>query len=117
MPGNGTIDTTGHRPLGVRQFNVYRIHDRIELCVDLVGIDRKSIDLRIEPGLVTLCGVRGTPKPPRRDGETLKIINMEIDHGPFCRKIRLPGKIDLARAENQHVDGPLRIRMPLSEAV
>ncbi|MEZ6189908.1 MAG: Hsp20/alpha crystallin family protein [Phycisphaerales bacterium] len=35
----------------------------MHICVDLAGIDRDKIDVRIEPGRLTVSGVRHAPEP------------------------------------------------------
>lgn len=93
--------------------NVYRMERRIELCVDLAGVEPATIDLRVEPGKLVLRGVRHAPEPPRRQDERVRIVSMEIDHGPFCRTIGMPELVDLSRVESQYANGLLWIRLPL----
>ena len=38
---------------------------------------------------------------------------MEIDHGSFCRTIRLPVQVDLGRVESTYDNGLLWIRLTL----
>jgi HSP20 family protein len=92
--------------------NVYRLERRIEVCVDVAGMQRDTIEVRVEPGRLTIRGVRPAPEPPRTD-EAMRIIAMEIDHGPFARVIPLPGEVDLSRVESRYENGMLWIRVPL----
>ncbi len=92
--------------------NVYRLERRIEVCVELAGMDREAIDVRVEPGRLTIRGVRPAPEPPRRD-EAMRILAMEIDHGPFVRVIVLPPEVDLSHVESSYDQGMLRVRLPL----
>ena len=93
--------------------NLYQLDDRIEVCVDLAGVDPKKIDVQIEPGRLIISGERGTPEPPREDGETIRIVAMEIDHGQFCRTVALPDVVDIRRAESEYKSGLLWVRLPL----
>lgn len=95
--------------------NSYRLERRIVICVDLAGIDRKHVEVRVEPGQLTIRGVRHPPEPRFSPGELLRIDSMEIDHGRFCRMLRLPDQVDLLRVESEYVDGLLWIRLPLRE--
>ncbi|MEE9213134.1 MAG: Hsp20/alpha crystallin family protein [Phycisphaeraceae bacterium] len=96
--------------------NLYRLANRLEVCVDLAGVERKSIDVRVEPGRLTIRGLRAAPEPPRDADEVMRILTMEIDHGSFCRVLKLPERVDLARIESEYKNGLLWVRLPLREA-
>ena len=93
--------------------NVYRIEDRVEICVDLAGVSRDRLDVHVEPGRLTIRGVRHPPEPPRQEGKELRILCMEIDHGSFSREVGLPDDVDTKRAESEYRDGLLWVRLPL----
>lgn len=94
--------------------NVYQLKGRLEICVDLAGIERDAIDVRVEPGRVSIRGVRPAPDPPAYQDETpLRILSMEIDYGPFCRTITIPDHVDLNRVESAYREGMLWITLPL----
>ncbi len=95
--------------------NVYRLADRIEVCVDLAGVDRERIDLRVEPGKLTIRGVRHAPEPPRNGEQSLHILGMEINHGPFCRTLSLPRMVDAGRVTAEQRNGLLWIHLPLRQ--
>src|SRR5436190_23798743 len=44
--------------------NVYRADDRIEVCIDVAGMDRRSIEVRVESGRLVVQGVPDSPEPP-----------------------------------------------------
>lgn len=89
--------------------NVYRCRDRMVICVDLAGMDRTQIDLRVEPRRVFISGRR---EPPAPEETPLQILAWEIDHGPFEREIVMPLEVDPPhfRAEQRH--GLLWIHLP-----
>jgi len=93
--------------------NVYRLDWRVEVCVCLAGVDKKTIDVAVKPGLLTVRGTREAPETAHGEGESMRILSMEIDHGPFCREVRLPEQVDLARVESEYRDGLLWIHLPL----
>jgi HSP20 family protein len=95
--------------------NMYRLSRRLEMCVDLAGVEPQSLDVRVEPGRLTIRGVRVAPEPPLRAGEEMHIVVMEIDHGPFRRNILLPEQVDLTRVQTQYSKGILWISLPLLE--
>lgn len=92
--------------------NMYRLERRIEVCVDLSGMQRDAIDVRVEPGRLTIRGIRTAPEPPQGE-QVMRIVAMEIDHGPFCRVMALPPDVDLTRVESNYDNGMLWIRLPL----
>lgn len=95
--------------------NVYKLARRIEVCVDLAGINKRSLEIRVEPGKLIIRGFRAAPEPPEAKGESMRILCMEIDHGPFTRVIPLPDQIVLAKIESTYELGWLWVRMPLRE--
>lgn len=93
--------------------NLYQLEDRVEVCIDLAGVDAKAIDVQLEAGRLTITGVRATPEPTREAGETIRIVAMEIDHGQFCRVIALPEQVDIRKAESEYRAGLLWVRIPM----
>lgn len=94
--------------------NVYQLPARLEVCVDLAGIERKRIDVRVEPGRLLIRGVRPAPDPPAHDGDdALRIVTMEIDYGPFCRTLTIPEQVDLPKVSSAYREGMLWITLPL----
>jgi HSP20 family molecular chaperone IbpA len=98
--------------------NAYHCHEAIRICVDLAGVSRSSIDLRIEPQRLTLSGTREVPEPTDSEGRILKTIAMEIDYGPFLRTIPLPGdaEVDVERAKAVQENGFLWIELPVKKS-
>ncbi len=97
--------------------NLYRLKTRIEVCVDLAGVEPQSIDLRIEPGQLVIRGSRRAPEPRQKlPQEKMQILAMEIDHGRFCRTVALPSQVDLVKVESEYEAGLLWIRLPLRSA-
>jgi HSP20 family protein len=91
--------------------NVYRAADRIEVCIDVAGMDRRSIEVRVEAGRLVVQGLRDSPEPSVSKMGPMKILAMEIDHGRFCRTIDLPGQIDVTRVESKYENGMLWVKM------
>jgi HSP20 family protein len=95
--------------------NFYRFDRRIEVCVDLAGVNPSDIDVHIQPGALSIRGSRPAPEPKREDGEPMRIETMEIDHGRFCRVVQLPEHVDLTKVESQYRSGMLWIRLPFRD--
>ena len=68
--------------------NAYRCEKGMRICVDLAGVDREAIDLRVEPYRVVIRGEREAPEPKDPDGRPVEMLAMEIDYGPFERSSR-----------------------------
>ncbi|MBI1337107.1 MAG: Hsp20 family protein [Phycisphaera sp.] len=93
--------------------NVYTLPTRIEICVDLAGVDRTKLEVHVKPGQLMVRGVRQPPEPSHQPDQPMRIVNMEINHGPFCRTIPLPDRVDLTRVASEYVHGLLWVRLPL----
>lgn len=95
--------------------NLYRLRQRLDVCVDLAGVEPGSIAVRVEVGRLVIQGVRMAPQPPARSRGVMCIVLMEIDHGPFCRTIPLPQRVDATRVQIQYAKGLLWVRLPLND--
>jgi HSP20 family molecular chaperone IbpA len=93
--------------------NAYRADDSVRICVDLAGVGRADIDLRVESKQITIRGMRDVPEPTDADEHTLQMMIMEIDYGPFERRITLPEEIDVEQAHAEQQNGLLWIYLPL----
>ena len=100
--------------------NIYQVGRNLHVCVDLAGIDRDKIDVRIEPGRLTVSGIRHAPEPPQPKGSKgtseaeMKIHSMEIDYGSFRRIVEVPQQVDLDKVESEYRQGILWITLPLT---
>jgi HSP20 family protein len=94
--------------------NAYWERDRITICVELAGVEKKSIHLRVDPREVRLSGRRAVPEPKRSDQPVEEILTLEIDHGPFERVVALPVDVDPRRAEARYHNGLIWIYLPIA---
>src|SRR5438046_9419981 len=78
--------------------NAYRCEKSIRICVDLAGVDRAFIDLTVEPRRVVIRGTRELPEPTDDEGCARQLLAMEIDYGPFLRKVPLPTGVAIEHA-------------------
>lgn len=93
--------------------NIYQLPDRLEVCVDLAGVDRRELEVRVEAGRLLIQGIRKAPEPHHRRQQPMRIVGMEIDYGPFRRVVALPETVDLDRVHSTYTDGLLWITLPL----
>jgi HSP20 family protein len=91
--------------------NAYRCENGVRICVDLAGVDRKAIDLRVEPHRVVISGNRDVPEPKDPNG-SVEMLAMEIDYGPFERTVELFDEVNVKKAHAEQKDGLLWIHLP-----
>jgi HSP20 family protein len=96
--------------------NAYRCETCIRICVDLAGVDRSVIDLTVEPRRVLIRGRRELPEPSHSEGQTLQLLAMEIDYGPFQREVSLPAEVEVHEAHAEQRNGLLWISLPLKKS-
>lgn len=94
--------------------NVYRCEKNLRVCVDLAGVEKSGIDLRVEPSRLVLRGVRPAPETRSSADNPRQILLMEIDSGPFLRELILPVEVDPAQVVAEYHDGLLWINLPLA---
>ena len=94
--------------------NAYRCENGIRICVDLAGVDRKAIDLRVEPHSVVIRGNREVPAPKDPECRPVEMLAMEIDYGPFERSIELFDEVDIEKVHAEQTNGLLWIHLPFA---
>jgi len=92
--------------------NAFRCAAAVRICVDLAGVDKSLIDLTVEPRRIIIRGSRETPEP---NDQTMQILALEIDYGPFEREVQLPAEVDVERARAEQENGLLWIYLPLKK--
>lgn len=95
--------------------NVYQLPGRLEVCVDLAGVSRDALDVRVEPGRLIVRGMRSAPEPTDREGGPMRILGMEIDYGSFHREITLPAQVRIDEVKSTYADGLLWITLPMTQ--
>ena len=91
--------------------NIYEAPDRFVICVELAGISREKIDVRLEGKLLHVRGFRHKPVIPDSPDD-VSVHVMEIDSGRFHRKIPVPGDVNTADIQARYRNGYLWITMP-----
>jgi HSP20 family protein len=97
----------GFRP----QVDCYRSADpaTLTVVVELPGVDPSDVQISATPRALLVSGVRRRPLEPRRVYQ-----QMEIDYGPFQRKVSLAEDVDTARARASYANGLLTIVLPIA---
>ena len=99
---------SGFRP----QVDCYRTTDPPELVVvvEVPGIDPEEVQVVTADRTLTIAGQR---RRPRCDG--LVYQQMELEYGPFQRRIQLPDGVDAAAARATYDRGLLKIVLPVAQ--
>jgi HSP20 family protein len=100
----------GFRP----RVDVYRTDEppAITVVVELAGIDPDAVELAVADGVLVIRGRR-----QRTAGRGRTYQHMEIDYGPFERRIAVDVPIDSDAAEAIYENGLLSIRLPIARRV
>src|SRR5262245_34218446 len=105
----GTRRGLGFRP-GV---DVFRTEDppQLNVVVDLAGVDPDGVQLALVDRTLVIAGQRPRPHPdcPRA------YYQLEIENGPFERRIMLPEDVDAPEARATYERGFLTIVLPVAE--
>jgi HSP20 family molecular chaperone IbpA len=91
--------------------NMYETGHAYLLCMDLAGMNRDQIDVREMDGKLYIRGNRPTPQPPD-DEPPVGVHLMEIDSGPFQRKIAIPSDVNRGEIRARYRDGFLWVTLP-----
>jgi HSP20 family protein len=92
--------------------NAYRCEECIAVCVELAGLSKEEIDVRVEPRRVLVRGQRLPPDPAESKAKPVHILAMEIDYGPFEREVLLPVDVDPEQVTAEQRNGLLWIYLP-----
>jgi HSP20 family protein len=100
-----TPQRLGFRP----RVDVYRTENppALHVVAELPGVDPEQVDLAINDGVLVISGRR------QRPGEGRRYEHIEIDYGPFERRIALGDGFDPDAAEASYQNGLLTIALPL----
>ncbi len=93
--------------------NVYETPSHLVIQVALPGVRKQDIRLMIQDDVLVIAGERREPTAdPERRYHTL-----ELNYGPFERRVALPGPLDYHRIESHLEEGILTIRIAKRERV
>lgn len=92
--------------------NIYSNDSFNYVVVDISGMSLDSMNVQAASGELTISGDRASPQPPKHNGP-VKVLHMEIDHGRFCRKVKLPEDADVDAITAKYKNGLLVIEVPI----
>jgi HSP20 family protein len=100
----------GFRP----HVDVYRTEEPPELhiVVELAGVDPEEVEIVVAGQDLVLSGLRRRPGPDPACRPSY--YQMEIEHGPFARRVRLPDDADASQAKATYTRGLLTVVLPIA---
>jgi HSP20 family protein len=99
----------GFRP----QLDCYRTDDppTLHVVVELPGLDPDSVEIAADGSALVVSGTRSRPATPGAHYH-----QMEIEYGPFERRLELGVEVDPDEASSTYAHGMLRIELPLERS-
>jgi len=91
--------------------DVYRSEDPalITIVVELPGVDPADTELALADGMLVIRGVR------RRHAGEQRVVHMEMNYGPFERRVPVGDPVDAEAAEATYARGLLTVKLPIAE--
>jgi len=83
----------------------------IEVTVDLPGHDPKSVEVKLENGVLTIQSERKQERRAEGDG----LLRSERSFGQFVRSFELPDTVDAQKVEAKFEHGVLTVTLPKRE--
>jgi len=83
----------------------------IEVTVDLPGHDPKSVDVKLENGVLTIQSERKQERRGEQDG----VLRAERSFGQFVRSFELPDTVDAEKVAAKFEHGVLTVTLPKRE--
>ena len=90
--------------------DIYEANNRFVIIIDVAGINKKQINVSVSDDILIIKGER---KRTNAIDENLCYYHMEIEYGPFERRIRIPRNIDIDNMKIEYDNGLLNIEIPL----
>ena len=92
--------------------DMYETDDAIVVLLDLAGVEADKTEVRAEPHLLIVRGVRRERHSPEHPNEQRNYHALEIPYGRFERTMRLPPGVDTNAASASYREGLLEITLP-----
>jgi HSP20 family protein len=93
------------------RMDAVRRENEVELRFDLPGIDRESIDVTVDRGVLTVSATRNEE---HTEGEK-PFIRERVMGSYTRRRVRLSDAVDADKIEANYADGVLTVHVPVAE--
>ena len=110
------VRTTGEKTLATRDetrymappVDIYETEDALTVVVDLPGVDKDEVDVRVEDGILTIKG-KADYTPPAN------LLRGEFNLQGYYRQFQLSDEVDQNRISAESKNGVLTIHLPKAE--
>jgi HSP20 family protein len=82
----------------------------LNIVVELAGVDPDEVDIVVADGVLVISGSRR-----RSHDESRRYQHMELDHGPFERRVQIGDGVDADGAEARYERGLLTVVLPFAQ--
>ncbi|WP_024511384.1 Hsp20/alpha crystallin family protein [Bradyrhizobium sp. ARR65] len=103
-------ETTIPARIFVPNADIYETKDGLNVVLEMPGVDKNSIDVRVEDDVLKVDGRLDFSKY-----QDLQPLYTEYNVGHFSRTFRLSSKIDQDKISAELQDGVLSLMLPLAE--
>jgi HSP20 family protein len=90
--------------------DIYETNDALNVVLEMPGVDKKSVDIRVEDGVLKIEGQLDFSKY-----QGLQPLYTEYNVGHYSRSFRLSSKIDQNKIAAELNDGVLSLLLPKVE--
>ena len=104
-----TVSTWGITEANPRT-NLYDVGDRLEVKVEVPGIAKSDLNVKIQGNYLEISGTRKSDTP-----KGYKAHRIERGETTFTRSFTLPAEVEASRVEAALKDGILTLRLPKVE--
>ncbi|AKI97320.1 Hsp20/alpha crystallin family protein [Kosmotoga pacifica] len=105
--GTGNKRTEGFLP----EVDIYETDDSIVIEMDVPGIKKNDLKIKLEDGILTISGEKKYEKKEKSKSYHL----IERGFGSFSRSFRVPDTIDHTKIKANYDNGVLKIELPKKE--
>jgi len=107
-----TLDTHSEPTQNIVDFNptvnTREAEDEYYIEVDLPGIKKEDVDVKVEDNILTISGKRKLKNEVKEDD----YYKIESSYGSFSRSFTLPEKVDIENIKASSEDGVLEVIIP-----
>ncbi len=110
MVKNEDLERTRERQCLVPRTDIYETEDMIVLVADIPGVDRDSLDITLDKGVLSIDAYNSST-----ENKGYSVSYSEYVPGDYRRQFRLTGEIAPDRIEAIVSDGVLKLNLPKAE--
>jgi HSP20 family protein len=105
------LERTGKEHRLATAVDIYESEEALVMLVDMPGVNRESVSIDLEEGVLTIAGRRELPEQPAG----FSPVFSEFRSGSYRRAFNLGEQIDVEKIEAAFKDGTLKLNLPKRE--